>query len=93
MKEILQKDLEMGNGGLQWFVKLCPYIHILFTIFFKVHDNFSAETWFLHIRILTDPVSYGRKYETLALFQDLKNASFTSHRQAMWYACYLYVCV
>lgn len=53
MKEILQKDLEMGNGGLQWFVKLCPYIHILFhNFFFKVHDTFSAETCFLHIRIL-----------------------------------------
>ena len=48
---------------------------------------------FLYIRILTDPGSYGRKYETLALFQDLKNASFTFHRQAMWYACYLYLCL
>ena len=81
--------MEVYNDLLNYVLTSIYY----FTIFFKVHDNFSAETWFLHIRILTDPVSYGRKYETLALFQDLKNASFTSHSQAMWYACYLYVCV
>jgi len=46
MKEILQKDLEMGNGGLQWFVKLCPYIHILFHNFFKYMITFLQKPGF-----------------------------------------------
>ena len=47
MKEILQKDLEMGNAGLQWFVKLCLYIHILFhNFFFKYMITFLQKRVF-----------------------------------------------